>query len=257
MYSPFKRWTMAALRIPPQPHDPAGADGTLRVFRAAPNYFKYALFRWFLRQRGGVGGGGFLLGGLGGLRAAGLDGVGDYLILASEAFGICAVLGQALFSLLLVRLDYELRWYKLTDRSLRIREGVWNVREMTLTLANIQNISVSRGPVQRLLGIADVKVQTAGGGAGAAAGDKGHQGVISMHEGVFRGVDQPEEIRDLLHDYLKRFRDAGLGDTDEIPDAAQAAGDAPAPALGLHEALTQLRTEAAALRNAAQGARSR
>lgn len=249
MYSPFKRWIMAALHVPPEPNDPVGGEGTLRVFRAAPNYFKYALVRWFLRQVAVLWGVGMLLVGMGAMITDGLDSVGDYLILASEAFGICAMLFQAVFSLLMVRLDYELRWYKLTDRSLRIREGVWNVREMTLTLANIQNISVSRGPIQRVLGIADVKVQTAGGGAGVAAGDKGHQGVISMHEGVFRGVDQPEEIRDLLHEYLKRFRDAGLGDTDEIAD------ESPAPAIDLRETIVAMRSEAAALRRTAEDLR--
>ena len=45
------------------------------------------------------------------------------------------------FALALVRLDFEKRWYLVTDRSLRVREGVVNVREMTIMFANIQNIS--------------------------------------------------------------------------------------------------------------------
>ena len=48
----------------------------------------------------------------------------------------------------LVRLDYELRWYIVTDRSLRIREGVTSLRESTMTFANIQHIAVRQGPLQ-------------------------------------------------------------------------------------------------------------
>ncbi len=67
-------------------------------------------------------------------------------------------------SLALVRLNFEKRWYIVTDRSLRVREGILNVREMTVTFANIQNISISHGPVQRAIGIAELRVDTAGGG---------------------------------------------------------------------------------------------
>ena len=63
------------------------------------------------------------------------------------------------------RLDYEMRWYLVTDRSLRLRHGVWNVTESTMSFANVQQVMMTRGPVQRLLGLADVKVQSAGGGS--------------------------------------------------------------------------------------------
>ena len=63
-----------------------------------------------------------------------------------------------------MRLDYEQRWYVVTDRSLRLRTGVWSVREMTMSFANLQQITVTQGPLQRLLGLADVRFQSAGGG---------------------------------------------------------------------------------------------
>ena len=53
----------------------------------------------------------------------------------------------------LVKLDFEKRWYVVTDRSLRVREGIAFVREATVTFAKIQNISMSQGPVQRALGM--------------------------------------------------------------------------------------------------------
>ena len=44
------RW----LKLPPEPRPPAGSEASVRVFRAAPNYYRYALARWGLRQVGVV-----------------------------------------------------------------------------------------------------------------------------------------------------------------------------------------------------------
>ena len=37
-----------------------------------------------------------------------------------------------------------------------------------------------------------------------------------MHTGVFHGVDNAAEIRDLILQRLRSFRDSGLGDPDEL-----------------------------------------
>lgn len=65
------------------------------------------------------------------------------------------------------RLDYEMRWNIVADRSLRVRAGIWDARELTMTFAHIQDIRISAGPPQRALGLADVKVTSAGGGGGS------------------------------------------------------------------------------------------
>ena len=116
------------------------------------------------------------------------------------------------------RLDFEMRWYVVTDRSLRIRTGVWSVQESTMSFANLQQVEVSQGPLQRLLGLADVKVQSAGGS------DNPHgKPQDDLHTGHFHGVDNAHEIRDLIQDRLRRFRESGLGDPEEARQAAQAA----------------------------------
>jgi uncharacterized membrane protein YdbT with pleckstrin-like domain len=144
-----------------------------------------------------------------------------------------------------------MRWYKVTDRSLRIRAGVWNVHEMTMTFANVQNITISQGPLERLFGISDVKVDTAGGGG--SSGSHGNAEGLNLHVATFRGVDNPEEIRDLMLQRLRRLRDAGLGDLDDAPGLK----GAPVydPAFGTTETLLVLaafRDEARALRRAAE-----
>jgi uncharacterized membrane protein YdbT with pleckstrin-like domain len=68
-----------------------------------------------------------------------------------------------------LHLRYDTTWYVFTDRSLRIRRGIWVIHETTITFENVQNVAVAQGPVQRYFGIADVIVQTAGGGASKKA----------------------------------------------------------------------------------------
>jgi membrane protein YdbS with pleckstrin-like domain len=143
-----------------------------------------------------------------------------------ETVGIVTYVVQAPFSLAKARLDYEMRWYIVTDRSLRIREGILGVREMTLTFANVQNIVIEQGPLQRLLGIADVVVRTAGGGSSEPSSHGGHSSKASMHEGRLKAVDNAEAVRDLILERLKRFRDSGLGDPDD--HRHHAAAEAPA-----------------------------
>ncbi len=248
VYGGIKGWILRVLRVPPESPDPGGAPGSLLVFRAAPNFYRYLLLKWFLRQSIALWG---AFAGLAAFHGFVADEVHSgwlaAILYGTEIAGILAVLFQTTFSYLTVRLDFEMRWYKVTDRSLRIREGIWFVREMTMTFANIQNISVSRGPLQRLLGIADVEVQSAGGG-GAAGGKEGRGSSVQMHRGLFRGVDNAEEIRDRLRDRLRSYRDSGLGEITPPPLSGQPADTSPA----LDAVLREVVEEARALRIAAE-----
>jgi membrane protein YdbS with pleckstrin-like domain len=107
-----------------------------------------------------------------------------------------------------IHLRYDTTWYVVSNRSMRIRRGIWLLHETTITYENIQNIRVSQGPIQRAFGIADVLVETAGGGSG---GKEGAQ-LTLMHRGLIEGVDNAGEIRDLILSHLRKTRTAGLGD---------------------------------------------
>jgi membrane protein YdbS with pleckstrin-like domain len=237
MYEALKDRLLWLLKVPPEPLDPVGDAGTLRVFRASPGYLRYITAGWLLTQ----------LGILVGLLAADipLAILGTSSTLAGVAVALITVGALVAFALQLalsyftLRLNYELRWYKVTDRSLRIRSGVWNVSEMTMTFDNIQNITVSQGPLERFFGIADVRVTTAGGGDAAAQKKAGH-GVQNLHLGIFRGVDNPGEIRDLMLARLRRLRDTGLGDPTD--DHSHESGS------DWTRAIAALRDEAVALR---------
>jgi uncharacterized membrane protein YdbT with pleckstrin-like domain len=199
----------------------------VRTFRAARPFYAYRLVSWGLKQISAAVGLVF------GFWFVGMipDFPGRFVLDLAEYLGVATYLATLGATFLLVKLDYELRWYIVTDRSLRIREGIVHVREQTISFANIQNVSIRQGPLQRLFGIADVEVRTAGGG-GSSAGDHGESGGRNMHLGYFRGVDNAEEIRDAVLARVRELRDSGLGDPDaHEPDALAAA----------HELLDEIR----------------
>lgn len=302
------------LRVPHDPEPPFGAPGSIRVFRAARNFYFVRLAAWITTQVGAAIGIAFSVWFISQLRAeydtaqllkeqrqqqaalaaanppappapnagaapaaAGLrkDLPKDMrskrnrekakqafaertppwvmtLIEIGELAGIAFFLAQLPFTFAAARLDWELRWYIVTDRSLRIRAGLWSLQESTMSFANLQQVEVSQGPLQRLLGIADVRVQSAGGGGGGAHG-KGQEMGDSLHTGVFHGVGNAQEIRDLILDRLRHFRQAGLGDPDDHhagAPAAPAPASTPAAAGPALAAAQELLAEARALRAA-------
>lgn len=225
MYELLKGIALKILKVPPEPEAPEGTS--LQVFRAAPSFYKYRLYLWIFRQVLVllIMGGFVLAMGAGALASFGEGEPAPAVLLGVGAVCLAILLVVlALFSYTTLRMDYEMRWYKVTDRSLRIREGVVHVREMTMTFANIQNISISQGPVQRYFKIADLKVETAGGGGGAHGGaQQGQEHAFNMHIGFFRGVDNAQEIRDLMLERLRKLKSAGLGDDDDHNDETEEA----------------------------------
>lgn len=245
MFKAFRDWCERTLRIPDDPEPPPGDEARTQRFRAAPNYYKYLLVLWGLKTA-------VLLVILLTMEIGPLVAVFGTrlhekhlpaaLILGLPQIVILLFLVGRLFSGLLVRLDFEKRWYLVTDRSLRLREGILNVREMTITFASIQNISISQGPIQRLLGIADLRVDTAGG---ASPSRKEHKGKSeSLHTAFFRGVDNANAIRELIQKRLRELKDSGLGDHEELKKPPVRSSD------DLLAALRAVAAEASALRQA-------
>ncbi len=304
MFEALRARALHVLRVPPDPHPPTGAPGSVRVFRAGRNLYKLRLLRWALAQAGAIAG---IVASLifidrlesafgpspaarppVAVAAAQNPPTGATPTLETPAsppqaeatpkkaptakqgrarpprrwpgwifpvlrffewVGIALFIVQIPLTYALVRLDFELRWYIVTDRSLRIRSGLTTVQESTMSFANVQQVLVTQGPLQRYLGLADVRVQSAGGG-----GDHHDQkGGDSLHTGVFHGVDNGAEIRDLVLARLRAYRETGLGDPDEI-QAAQRASAAELNATATHTpraalaAAQELLEEARALR---------
>jgi membrane protein YdbS with pleckstrin-like domain len=105
-----------------------------------------------------------------------------------------------------LHLRYDTTWYVMSSRSLRIRSGIWVLREMTVTFENVQNIGVTQGPLMRYFGIKHLVVETAG-----AAGSGGQHGG-GENRAVLEGLADADEVRELILARVRASRSAGLGD---------------------------------------------
>jgi membrane protein YdbS with pleckstrin-like domain len=113
----------------------------------------------------------------------------------------------AMIGYIAIHLRYDTTWYVFTDRSMRLRRGIWIIRESTITFENVQNVKVTQGPLQRFFGIANVVVETAGGG-----GAHGEHGTGLSHAGLIEGVAEAAQIRDAILTRVQTNQTAGLGD---------------------------------------------
>lgn len=170
-----------------------------------------------------------------------------------EVGGVLLLIAQMFVTFAIVRLEFEQHWYIVTDRSLRIRTGIIRLQESTMSFANVQQVEIEQGPVQRLLGLADICVRSAGGGD-PAAGPQGHGKEPSLHMGVFEGVANAVQIRDLILERLKRFREAGLGDPEDRR-SREPASPGPSALAAVTEVLGEARLLRQALSRAGEPAR--
>ena len=202
------RW----FKVPSKPPSlPLHAGEKMDSFRPAPGFLKYLKFKfWVVLTL--------------------MDGV---IIIAWIAFTIAMpVVGLLISPLVLavaflpdiiaylaLHLRYDTTWYVMTERSLRIRRGIWVINEITITFENIQNITIRQGPLQRFFGISDIHVHTAGGGSGHQGPREGPQAGFS-HQGLLEGLADARTIRDLILNRLRTSKSAGLGDEEQQPQAS-------------------------------------
>ncbi|WP_396592607.1 PH domain-containing protein [Brevundimonas sp. R86498] len=101
-----------------------------------------------------------------------LGGLGAPLILAVGIVGLAATvfLPAALLLLTLIVplavavLRPRFHRYHLAETSIQVTRGVLTGRDWTVPYGNVQAITIRRGPIQRLLGLVTVRIDTAGGG---------------------------------------------------------------------------------------------
>ena len=117
-------------------------------------------------------------------------------------FGLIAILYEVLY--------HQRFTYELTEDTLDIESGVLFKREREIPLRRIQNVDIRRSLVPRLLGLAVVNIETAGGGSteaqlqfvGATEARRLQEGIQRRtrraREGVPEEVEQVEPERTLL-----------------------------------------------------------
>jgi len=219
MYEWLKPLVLRLLSVEiPKPVEGAGvAHQTVREFRACPAFLRYRLLGWMIFTGASV----LTLPILTIVIFATTDVVGWI----SAIFLDLLMLATIFIFYFTVRIDYEMRSYRVTDRSLRIREGVFLIREMTLTYANIQNVKLSQGPLERLFGFRNLEVETAGGGGGHS---QHKQSAFSFHVGYLRGIDNAEEVRALIQRRMEasgKARPAALATAPQVSSQPEPGGE--------------------------------
>ncbi|MBK9250227.1 MAG: PH domain-containing protein [Ignavibacteria bacterium] len=156
----------------PHGHD---RDTHLQIVRADKSYLKYLLFWLWVYAAG-------LLVGFVAISIVGMMGLSPLVALILIPIKIILV-AKLLLMFIVTRISFDLRWYIITDTSITVRQGAWTVREITVSYQNIQNVSVSQGPLERYFGFANLQIDTAGSG-GAHTHGKGE----NPNRAVLRGI---------------------------------------------------------------------
>lgn len=89
---------------------------------------------------------------------------GEILLLRSREH----VLGRTFWPKLLFSAGIYFFWWRsntleLTDRRVVLRSGVFSKNERSIPLVKVQDVTVNRGPVGRLFGFGDLRIESAGG----------------------------------------------------------------------------------------------
>ena len=86
---------------------------------------------------------------------------------------------------------YDTIVYKLTENEIVWRRGVWFKNTGIVPYNRITNIDIGQGPISRMLGIATLKIQTAGYSGQARPEIK------------IEGIEQFEELREMIMGFVK------------------------------------------------------
>ena len=190
-------------RVPEHPPAlPVMPGETLQTFRPSPGFLSYLKLQYWIGMTVFI----LVICVLWTVLSVAFPVAGMFLI----PVALAVIIVPAVLWYLAMYLRYDTTWYVLSRRSLRIRSGIWEIHEATITFENIQNVTVESGPVERWFEIGNVIVDTAGGGqtSSSEAGKRSS----NLHRGEIAGVSNGQEIRQLILSRLMKSRSAGLGD---------------------------------------------
>lgn len=115
--------------------------------------------------------------------------------------GICAVP-----YLVWIELRYKNYTYYVSDTELTIRRGVLRIERSAIPFEKVQNVNVSRTILERILGIATLKIETAGTNPGEA-------------EGIIPGIANYREVVDEILMHVEHLRANHIAAHEKAPSA--------------------------------------
>lgn len=114
------------------------------------------------------------------------------IVMAITSIPLVAIL---IFTLYWIPKYYSSIFYKMTETEIIWNRGVWFKAMGVVPYNRITNIDVKKGPISRGLGLASLKIQTAGYSVSSASGN--------FSEIKIDGMENYSEIRDILMDRVR------------------------------------------------------
>ena len=120
------------------------------------------------------------------------------IVIKGKGWIIPGILLYIGFCYLWAKLSYQNWHYELGEDAIKIEKGIIWKKYISIPYNRIQNIDIYRGVIDRLLGLSDLQIQTAGYGAAGASG--------VGSEGRLPGLakDEAEKLREELVKRSKR-----------------------------------------------------
>lgn len=112
------------------------------------------------------------------------------------AFIFVPIVIIVVFVIYWIPLYYKTMQYTLTEDEITWQRGVWFKKTGIVPHNRITNVDMSQGPVSRMLGIAFLKVQTAGYSAPSGSGG----GAAELR---IEGVRQYEELQNVIMEFVR------------------------------------------------------
>ncbi|MDO9523890.1 MAG: PH domain-containing protein [Methanocorpusculum sp.] len=113
-----------------------------------------------------------------------------FVLIGQISLGVLA--GIVIFVLIWSRLYYASVVYHLNDTEMTWKRGVWFRKTGIVPYNRITNVDIVQGPVMRIFGISNLKIETAGGNSGK-----------NSAEIQLEGIADPEPLRAMIMDFVR------------------------------------------------------
>lgn len=199
IYKGIWRFLVECFRVPDGPPELPDGDDGLRVFHPSRRYLSYLKFYFWIA-----------------LVAIDLAILCGWILLYVQFPNIAWVtafpalviaIAPDVVAYIAIHLRYDTIWYGVSNRGVYIRRGIVVIVEHSITLENVQNVVVHRGPIEQIFGLSSITIETAGAAAGGEQDD-----LVVGNKAIMVGLEQADEIRELVMKRVKQSRSAGLGD---------------------------------------------
>jgi len=138
-----------------------------------------------------------------------------YSFIAQKGFGFFLIITGILAIIALI--EYYSLSFSIEENSFRMREGILNIREQSISYRQIQNIDISRPLLYRFIGMSKVVILTAGKEDNDRLSEVEHD---NESEGIIDLLDKTTALK-LQHELLERSH-------------IQVTSATPLPAIDLH-----------------------